>query len=69
MNETDDKKYWYARGYYDGRTVGVADDLKELDGDKDAANRAAYKLGYDQGVADSKWRCDMSNENHWVEKE
>ena len=56
MNETDDKKYWYARGYYDGRTVGVSDDLKELDGDKDAANRAAYKQGYDCGVTDY---CEM----------
>jgi len=56
MNEINDKKYWYSRGYYDGRTVGVADDLKELDDNKDAANRAAYKRGYDQGVADY---CEM----------
>lgn len=56
MNEMDDKKYWYARGYYDGRTVGVEDSLEKLDGDKDAANRAAYKRGYDQGVADY---CEM----------
>ena len=48
--------YWYARGYYDGRTVGVADELEELDGNKDAALRVAYKRGYDKGVADY---CEM----------
>jgi hypothetical protein len=59
MSEMDDKKYWYSRGYYDGRTVGVADDLKELDGDKDAASRLTYKRGYDQGVFDY---CEMDIE-------
>jgi hypothetical protein len=59
MNEMDDKKYWYARGYYDGRTVGVEDSLGELDGDKDAASRLAYKRGYDQGVFDY---CEMDIE-------
>jgi len=50
------KEYWYARGYYDGRTVGVADDLKDLDFNKDAASRLTYKRGYDRGVFDY---CEM----------
>jgi hypothetical protein len=50
--KTYEEKYWYARGYYDGRTIGVRDDLEELDGNKDAALRVAYKQGYDKGVAD-----------------
>ncbi len=56
---TNSEVYWFALGYYDGRTVGVEDSLGELDGDKDAANRAAYKRGYDQGVFDY---CEMDIE-------
>jgi hypothetical protein len=37
----------------------VEDSLGELDGDKDAASRLAYKRGYDQGVFDY---CEMDIE-------
>lgn len=41
--------YWYARGYYDGRSIGVGDeDLTEYT----EADRQAYKDGYDRGVTD-----------------
>jgi len=46
------ESYWYARGYYDGRALGVEDSLDEVDGDKNAEKRVAYKRGYDKGVAD-----------------
>lgn len=41
--------YWYARGYFDGRSVGITDeDLT----DYADADRQAYKDGYDRGVTD-----------------
>ena len=45
MNE----KYWFARGYYDGRTVGMM--TEDLDIFPDYL-RLAYKQGYDAGVTD-----------------
>jgi hypothetical protein len=62
MNEMDDKKYWYARGYHDGRVVGadVDDGIQAVPGDKYRdANRNAYKQGYDCGVTDY---CEMDIE-------
>ena len=45
-NET----YWFARGYYDGRTAGVGDDaLRDMLTDK---NWSAYMRGYGTGVTD-----------------
>ena len=44
-----DEKYWYARGYYDGREIGVFS-LEEYP--QEDILRYAYKQGYDRGVAD-----------------
>ena len=42
--------YWFARGYYDGRSVGVYDDaLRDLVEDECII---AYTRGYDTGVSD-----------------
>ena len=42
--------YWYARGYFDGRTEGVENDaLREV---FDDATWHAYKNGYQRGVSD-----------------
>lgn len=47
--------YWYARGYFDGRTHGnqesLSDDIALSD-----QERRAYTQGYDTGVTDY---CDM----------
>ena len=43
--------YWFARGYYDGRTFGNQESLDAVDGWSDEV-RLAYKQGYDIGVAD-----------------
>lgn len=43
--------YWFARGYYDGRTFGNQESLDAVDGWSEEV-RAAYKRGYDIGVAD-----------------
>jgi hypothetical protein len=52
MNELSRKEaYWFARGYYDGRTFGNKESLDALDGWSDEV-RLAYKQGYDIGVAD-----------------
>lgn len=40
--------YWYARGYYDGRTKGVEQTTDSLS-DSEAF---AYRFGYERGVAD-----------------
>jgi hypothetical protein len=47
--------YWYARGYYDGRSEGVRDDNVTEYPD---ADRQAYKDGYDRGVTDY---CDYDD--------
>lgn len=41
--------YWYARGYYDGRTEGTFSEF--IDAWPDEV-QLAYKQGYDTGVAD-----------------
>jgi hypothetical protein len=43
--------YWFARGYYDGRTFGNQKSLNEVEGWSDEV-RLAYKQGYDIGVTD-----------------
>lgn len=43
--------YWFARGYYDGRTFGNEASLEAVDGWSEEV-RLAYKQGYDIGVAD-----------------
>ena len=56
---TDEQIYWFARGYHDGRAVGAGvDEGLDVIGNReeDAANRVAYKRGYDTGVADY---CDL----------
>ena len=42
-------EYWYARGYYDGRTEGINHRDEHRLNDEE---RAAYTRGYDCGVAD-----------------
>ena len=44
------KEYWFARGYYDGRSKGTPDEelLSLLKG----ADRKSYNTGYDAGVTD-----------------
>ena len=42
--------YWYARGYYDGRSIGsFTDELYEV---LSPDAQVAYKDGYDAGVTD-----------------
>lgn len=43
--------YWFARGYYDGRTFGNEASSEAVDGWSEEV-RLAYKQGYDIGVAD-----------------
>jgi hypothetical protein len=50
--------YWFARGYYDGRTKGV-DDIEPARAISDMAV-VFYKAGYDAGVAD--YCADMEQE-------
>ena len=54
MNE----KYWYARGYYDGRNSGIMDEDLIADGFVGSAYQA-YKQGYEVGVQDY---CDYDIE-------
>lgn len=44
-------QYWFARGYYDGRSVGTMDDDLLNDGFVGEA-LDSYKKGYDAGVTD-----------------
>jgi hypothetical protein len=46
MNPT----YWFARGYYDGRSIGVLD--AGIQDYLDDECWASYTRGYDSGVAD-----------------
>jgi len=45
MNE----KYWFARGYFDGRSLGTT--TENFDGFPDFL-MVAYKQGYDAGITD-----------------
>ena len=47
MNE----KYWFARGYFDGRNSGTMDEDLIADGFVGSAYQS-YKEGYDVGVQD-----------------
>ena len=58
MNATMKELYWYARGYYDGRHHGYEASFSWIEG-REAEIKAAYKQGYDCGVADY---CDMDTE-------
>lgn len=51
MNE----KYWFARGYYDGRSVGTI--TETFDGFPDYL-MVAYMQGYESGVADCCFEFD-----------
>jgi len=51
MNE----KYWFARGYYDGRTVGTM--TETFEGFPDYL-RVAYIQGYEAGVSDYCFEID-----------
>ena len=46
-----ENQYWYARGYFDGRSVGVSDDelVDLLEGDE---AKHSYNAGYDAGITD-----------------
>lgn len=52
--------YWYARGYYDGRSKGV-DDIEPARAISDMAV-VFYKAGYETGVADY-CQFDMAQED------
>jgi len=52
MNFTMLETYWFARGYYDGRSKGIEDEALKV---KEFSSRHAYKAGYDSGVADHDW--------------
>ena len=42
--------YWYARGYYDGRSTGIEDgEIYSLMSER---VQACYKQGYEMGVSD-----------------
>jgi hypothetical protein len=56
MNNT--QIYWYGRGYYDGRHHGYEASLEFVD-TWEPEIKAAYKRGYDCGVADY---CEMDVE-------
>lgn len=49
------EKYWFARGYYDGRTVGKM--TETFEGFPDYL-RVAYIHGYDAGVSDYCFEID-----------
>ena len=42
--------YWFARGYHDGRSIGVHDDALRNHITEECS--AAYTRGYDTGVTD-----------------
>lgn len=54
-------KYWYARGYYDGRVHGSRKSDGEVSTLLDDSERLAYKHGYDVGVTDF---CDLDCEEY-----
>ena len=59
-----DTRYWFARGYYDGRANGREDHAVRERADED---RHAYRRGYDCGVAD---HCELDiNEEGWGDEE
>jgi hypothetical protein len=59
-----ENQYWYARGYFDGRSVGTVDEeiFDLLEGEA----RPAYKDGYDAGVTDYCY-YDTEQENLGIE--
>jgi hypothetical protein len=58
MNATMKELYWFARGYYDGRSFGNQEaSAVELYDDE---SKHFYRRGYDSGVADY---CAIAHED------
>lgn len=58
---TTEEKYWFARGYYDGRQYGYMNDQASVNQCSEGA-RLAYKQGYDLGLCDFCDEIDAANE-------
>jgi len=57
MNVTTKELYWFARGYYDGRSYGNEQSAANLYDDE---SKHFYKRGYDCGVVDY---CAIAHED------